>query len=270
MTLSQQTAAPIGHTTDRIVTLTPSKAQIYAGCPYRFAHEQKQVDSGSRSLLVGRWIHDIVHDYNLARMDGRDPSAEDLIAQKPIPVPSDGTPIDADWLTTTAADTLDGYRMFLETQGFAVILDAERYVRTPPRPVLGVSDCRVVFAGRFDVAAMRDDRSIACVDVKTGSVASCPTLAASPSSLIYHLLSAYYYGVDDIDIVQVNPLTAQVSSIRLTAEQIADGKVLCRRMVESIKDQTFEPVPSDYCAYCDIVSRCPAHTLRRDGWDTVF
>ncbi len=254
-----------------VVTITPSRAQAFAGCPYRFAHDKKRFDIANRPLQVGQWVHELMHDYNRARMNGREPMIDDIIARKAPPALFIDAGTDEQWIIDIGYASLRGYRAFLEAQGFSIILDAERYVRTPTRSVAGVAGCAIVLSGRVDAIAMREDRSIACIDVKTGLVPTRTQLAESPGSFIYHHLARYAYGADDIDIVQVNPITGQWTSARPTEGQLTAGKDFCRAMATAIKEQSYPPQPSDVCAYCALAERiCPAHHVQRAGWDTAF
>jgi hypothetical protein len=252
-----------------VVTVTPSRAQAFSTCAYRFAHEQRPFDATNRALQMGQWIHEVIHYDNLARMDGREPPADEVVAHRPPPAPLVGGN-DEDRALDIAAGHLRGYRAFLEAQGVETILDAERYVRTPTRPVAGVERCAIVLAGRFDVIAARGDGSVACIDVKTGNVPTRTRLAESPGTFIYHHLTDYTYGARAIDIVQINPLTKEWADVRLDERQIEAGKDFCRRMAATIKERSYTASPGDYCAYCTLAPRCPAHQTGRDGWNTAF
>jgi len=261
-------------TSDGVIVITPSRVRDYAACPYKFAHDARRFDPGNRSLQVGVWIHELIHVYNLTRIDGREPRIDDVIAHKAPPALFMDGGDDEERVLAVASDSLHGYRAFLEAQNIDRILDAERYVRTPPRPVVGVPDRSIVISGRFDVVGLREDRSLACVDVKTGRVPTRTQLAAAADSFVYWHLAAYAYGdVSDghaIDIVQMNPLTGDLSSVRLTEDQIREGRDVCRRMILAIKQRSFPPRPADHCAFCALASECPAHQARPDGWDTAF
>jgi len=254
-----------------VVTITPSRAQAFAVCPYRFAHDKKRFDTANRPLQVGQWVHELTHDYNRARIEGREPVVDDIIARTAPPALFMDAGDDEQWIIDIGCASLRGYRTFLDAQEFSIIIDAERYVRTPTRPVAGIAGCSIVFSGRVDVIAMRDDRSIACIDVKTGMVPTPTQLAEAPGSFIYHHLTQYIYGADEVDIVQVNPITGQWASARLTQAQLEAGKDFCRAMAAAIKEQSYPPRPSDMCAYCALAERlCPAHHIHRAGWDTAF
>ncbi len=254
-----------------VVTITPSRAQAFGVCPYRFAHEKKRFDAANRHLQVGQWVHELTHDYNLVRINGREPMIDDIIARKAPPALFMDAGDDEHWIIDIGSASLRGYRAFLEAQEFSIIIDAERYVRTPTRPVAGVEGCSIVLSGRVDVIAMRDDRSIACIDVKTGMVPTPTQLAEAPGSFIYHHLTQYIYGADEVDIVQVNPITGQWASARPTKSQIEAGKDFCRAMAAAIKEQSYPPHPGDACSYCVLAERiCPAHQVQKAGWDTAF
>jgi CRISPR/Cas system-associated exonuclease Cas4 (RecB family) len=252
-----------------IAMITPSRAQAFSTCAYRFAHEKKTFDA-NRSLIMGQWIHEIIRADNMARIGGQEVSIEQLIVRNAPPGALVGSTDDEEWAVGVATDSLRGYRAFLDAQGVETVLDAERYVRTPTRPVAGVPGCSIVLSGRFDATAARQDRSIACIDVKTGRIPAQAHLAEAPSTYIYHHLTQYAYDADRIDIIQVNPLTGQWAGVRLTEGQIEAGKAFCRAMAAAIKDGLYAPNPGEYCAYCALAPRCPAHQARTPGWDTAF
>lgn len=252
-----------------VVTITPSKAQSFATCPYRYANDRKPFDATTRSQVFGEWIHDLIRAYNSEARSGHDVEIDTIIDQKPAPPLLCDTDDGAEWSVTTAMQSLTGYLHFLKEQGITTILDAERYVRTRPRPVRGIPRCSLIFAGRFDVAGRRQDGSIWCVDIKTGAVVPPARLAASPASFVYHHLTAYLYDTDRVTIAQINPITGRWASVQLTAEDIAAGKDFCRRMVAAAKEQAYPATPCESCAYCALASTCPAYA-ERDGWNTPF
>ncbi len=271
MTVSHLSDALPDDPNQLVVTITPSRAQAFAACPYRFAHDKKRFDIANRPLQVGQWVHELTHDYNRACIEGREPVVDDIIARTAPPALFMDAGDDERWIIDIGSASLCGYQAFLEAQEFSIIRDAERYVRTPTRPVAGVAGCSIVLSGRVDVIAMREDRSIACIDVKTGMVPTRTQLAEAPGSFIYHHLTQYVYDADEMDIVQVNPITGEWASARLTQAQLEAGKGFCRAMAAAIKEQSYPPRPSDMCAYCPLAERlCPAHHVNRAGWDTAF
>lgn len=260
----------LGNTTAQvIVTITPSKAQAFATCPYRYANDRKPFDATTRSQVYGEWIHDLVRAYNIEARGGHEVAIEKIIDQKPAPPSLCDTDDGAEWSVSTAAKSLTGYRHFLEEQEIGAILDAERYVRTRPRPVLGIPRCSLVFAGRFDVAVRRQDGSVCCVDIKTGAIPPPAKLATAPASFVYHHLTAYLYDTDRIAIAQINPITGRWASVQLTTQDVAAGKDFCRRMVAAAQEQAYPATPCESCAYCTLASTCPAYA-ERDGWNTPF
>lgn len=260
-----------------VAVISPAKAQAFSLCAYRFAHDKKPFDVGGRQQQLGKWVHELIHQDNVARISGRElPVDEVVFGQMPPAILLDN-PDAQEWTIRIGRESLYGYRAFLEEHEFAAILDAERYVRIPARPVIGVRNARIIFSGRFDVAALGHDRSVACVDIKTGALYRQQRLMEAPSSFIYHHLTDYLYaseGIDHmceaIDIVQVNPLTGQWVSVRLTVEQIEAGKAFCRRMVAALREGEYSPSPGDQCTYCALASECPAHQTLHPGWDTDF
>jgi len=252
------------------VVITPSRAQSYSICPYRYANEPRRFDRPSKSQDLGQWVHELIHEYNRARMAGSDVDVEEIVVRRPPPLSVTQDKRGEDWAFHIAQDSVDGYRAFLQETGADVIRDAERYVRTPARAVAGVAGCHIVFSGRFDVTAERHDGTLVCIDVKSGVVLGQAQLADAPSSFVYHHLVEYAYGNAAIDIVQFNPLTGRYGLVQLDDVRIQRGKAFCRSMAASIVTGQYRPIPGEYCAYCALAPTCPAHDSQRPGWDTEF
>lgn len=261
------------------VTITPSRAQAFARCPLQYsamfggAHREDT----SRSLQVGQYVHALVDRHNQLVLAGHDPSIDEVLAWVPLPLPlRTGGDGDMD-LRELGRESLTAYRLFLAEQRFAAIVASERYVRTPPRSVLGVPGCAIVLSGRFDLVATRvpaaredidNDRlaSVTCVDLKASL--GLVEYADQPSAAIYDQLARFAYGADDVELMLVTR-TGQSTSLHLTPTQIEAGKEFCRRMVASIREEQYPPRPGGYCDYCPVLATCPAHQPR-PGWDSAF
>ncbi len=252
------------------VVITPSQAQSYSICPYRYAKEERRFDSSTPSQDMGHWMHELIHEYNQAQIAGRDIDVDEIVLRRPPPLSLTEDRQGENRAIHLARSSVGGYRTFLDDIGAELVRDAEHYVRTPPRAVVGVPGCRIVFSGRFDVTVERRDGSLVCIDVKSGTVLGQAQLAAAPSSFVYHHLVEYTYGNPAIDIVQFNPLLGKYGLVRLDDVRIQHGKEFCRSMAASIVAAQYRPIPGEYCAYCTLAPTCPAHEVRRPGWDTDF
>lgn len=263
------------------VTITPSRARAFARCPLQYSETFGKTprDNTNRHVQIGQYIHELADHHNKAVIAGLEPSIDELLEQVPLPAQlRDGDDRERH-LRELARESLEGYRRFLEKQGFTAILASEHYVRTAPRPVAGVPGCAIVLSGRFDLVATRvtalpeDNRtatipSVTCIDLKT-SVESC--VAEQPSTVIYDHLARYAHGATDVELIQLVPQTGQWVSVRLTPTQIENGKDFCRRMVASIQANRYPPRPSGCCDYCTLVATCPAPAHQpRPGWDSEF
>ena len=273
--MAQSTYVPWWEADDvTTIVVTPTRLQTFARCPlhYHETFDPTWSNAPSRAVLVGQYVHALIQRYNTILMTGCDPVDDDLLARVcPPPALRDTgtTPV-----TDVGRESLAAYRTFLHAQELTTIVDAERYIRTPGRPVLHVPRCAVIFSGRLDVVGQRDDdtgptsRALTSIDVKTGMLDA--DLAAQPATWVQDHLLRFAYGVERIEHIQLGLPSGRWVSARLTPDRIEGGIALTRRFVASIKEGAFEATPGPWCGYCAVVDRCPIYRDRGGFMDAAF
>jgi len=281
--MTQSISVPSGDTRGvTTVVVTPTGLDAYGRCPLNYAevHRKQRFDARNRHIQRGIYVHALIYRYNLAVIAGQAPDVDDVLTHVPIPIMPLDDDNDEERLLDFGRASLIGYRQFIQDQEYSSLLSAEQYIRTPARPVAGIPGAAIVLSGRFDVIATRpstdgradasDVHRIDCIDIKTTSIAA--DLAQRPSSFVLDHLARYAHGdACQISLIQWSATTFQTTSARLTNDDIAAGKEMCRSLVSATvgREPSWGVRVGEWCSHCPIIERCPSFRSR-PGWDTEF
>lgn len=248
-----------GHNTVRI---TPSKADNWQQCSYRFAwqernnrRQRRQRGDYSVALALGNATHAMFAEVNHAIMGGGT-------------LPEIGETLDQHWNPShfqTPEDAEDGKRKgaTMLVNYFAHLRDhhlsVNAYERFVTSPAMRINEhVSVILSGKIDAGLDHDDGTVFIEDFKTGPLLPTQHLLSSLlSTTIYHLLGRQLYpDASRIVIGQMQPATGMHVSVELSEEEINRSKAQIKVMAIAIgTDPTmngdgFMPVAGEYCSWC--------------------
>lgn len=244
-----------------IVRITPSKADNWQQCGYRFSWQERngrrrrQQGDYSVALAMGNASHAMFAGVNHAIVGG-------------ATLPEIGETLDQHWNPShfqTPEDAEDGKRKgatmlinyFAHLRDHHLSVNAfERFVASPPMRIN--EHVSVILSGKVDAGLDNDDGTIFIEDYKTGPLLPTQHLLSSLlSTTIYYLLGRQLYpDASRIVIGQMQPATGMHVSVELTEEQINRSKAQIKVMAIAIgtdptmKEDEFTPVAGDYCSWC--------------------
>ena len=241
---------------------SPSQADLYSGCPLRYAFYRHVGLGGSDSVYMsfGTLIHGIAEKVDLLLLKGDLPTDKlsvslELLDESFDPVDFGGDPWAQVWhengiktltkLYTSAP--LDGYTVRFAEKHLNLEIEGERWV------------------GRADRIDQNDDGHLRVVDYKTGTGVPSQAEVAESTQLGFYQMAA----LADADVQQMGEVTeAELWFPRgpnkgFTRRRFdpANVPLVRERLIEiaiGVRSESFEPTINPSCGRCDFRILCPA------------
>ncbi len=240
-----------------MLSITPSKLGDYITCPEKFKlrHIEKlSAFTSSAPVAFGQAMHAALQQFHNSENSSSSMSAPQILERH--------------WDNGAYASSEENESYFSKgcralqnyseaTAGSHIqTLGTEKFlsfiVKTPA--------LQIRLSCKADRISLLADGTLEVVDYKTGAAGRIPTreflLADLPTFIYYLLARASYPKHERVQVTYLNVMSLAQTSIRYTAEQVAENKRALWQVIKAINAREFDPHPSEACAWCDVQDGC--------------
>jgi RecB family exonuclease len=134
--------------------------------------------------------------------------------------------------------------------------------------LVNIRGLRIKFGCKADRVAVVEHGILEVLDYKTNASGRLPTpeslISDLPTFLYYLLARVYYPDYKLVRVAQLNVLTLARVGVEYDQAQVAANKRSLVAQSRAFAASTFDPAPSEACAWCPVQDHCPVFNKEID------